>query len=177
MIVRTIAIVATAAVSLVVGSSVRAAEPVTDTYREAATALFTYLRTAENLARLRGTMVEREVAADKRWKEFGSDLAAHLDKHMSWETVREHIIVGYAEIFTEDDLKAILAFYQSSAGVKVLNDLERANQAGFFEGVKAARTNMEELRFKVLVEGQKNAAERKKAQAGVPRVTAAPATQ
>ena len=147
------------AASTFLAASPLAAEEITDSYRATATELMTYLRTEEHLGRLRATMVQREIATDKRWKEFTAELGAHLNQHMDWDTVRVFIVEGYAEHFTEEDLHAILAFYRTSAGVKVLQHSERINQAAFFKGVKLARENMDDLRYKIVELTQKEAAD------------------
>lgn len=145
-----------------------AADPVDPEFRKAAIELLAYLRTDEQLARVRETMVRREVESDKRWEEFQDELKAHLERYMGWVEVREFVIARYAAAFTEEDLKAILAFYRSPAGVKVLNHMERLKEEGFYAGVEAARSNLEELRFKMLEEGQRAAAESAKG-AGAPK--------
>ena len=96
-----------------------------ESYRITALELLEYLRTGSRLDVLKKAIVDREIKRDKRMKEFRPELLAHVNKYMPWEDVRESLVSAYTTAFTEEELKAILAFYQSPAGVKVLNHMER----------------------------------------------------
>ena len=131
-----------------------------ESYRITALDLLEYLRTGSRLDVLKKAIVDREIKRDKRMKEFRPELLAHVNKYMPWEDVRESLVSAYTTAFTEEDLKSILAFYQSPAGVKVLNHMERLNQAVFAAAAKHASDNADELRFQLVEETQKQAADK-----------------
>lgn len=54
-------------------------------------------------------------------KELKKRVADYLDKKLSWSNFREGYIDVYGEAFTEEELKALVAFYTSPVGQKVLN--------------------------------------------------------
>jgi hypothetical protein len=85
-----------------------------------------------------------------RANQFADAFAARFEKHFDAHNLTEIVIPIYDKHLSNEDLKELLAYYQSPFGqhmLKVLPEVARESQvAGFKLGQKAAQEAMEELK-------------------------------
>ena len=85
-----------------------------------------------------------------RAKQFADAFAQRFEKHFDPRALTETVIPIYDKRLSNEDLKQLLAYYQSPFGqrmLKVLPEVARESQAaGFKLGQKAAQDAMEELK-------------------------------
>jgi hypothetical protein len=85
-----------------------------------------------------------------RAKQFADAFAQHFEKHFDPHALTETVIPIYEKHLSSEDLKELLAYYQSPLGqrmLKVLPVVARESQAaGFKLGQKAAEQAMEDLK-------------------------------
>jgi uncharacterized protein len=101
------------------------------------------------IAQFRASVTESQ-PDNPRAKQFADAFAAHFEKHFDTHTLTESVIPIYDKHLSNDDLRELLAYYQSPFGqrmLKVLPEVARESQAaGFKLGQKAAQEAMEELK-------------------------------
>ncbi|MBT6274762.1 MAG: DUF2059 domain-containing protein [Chromatiales bacterium] len=149
-IIRTISLVALVAACQVGLVTAHAAESIPASYQAAASQLLDFVRTETHLAALRAAIVAQEIQRDKRLKEHRGHLEAHVVKHMGWEATRADIVQSYYKIFTEEDLRSLLAFYRSPVGQKVIEHMQRLNHQAFAAGARRSQDHHEELKTAIL---------------------------
>ena len=85
-----------------------------------------------------------------RAKQFADAFVARFQKHFDPNSLTERVIPIYDKYLTTDDLQALLDYYHSPLGqrmLKALPEVTRESQAaGFALGQKAAQETMEELK-------------------------------
>lgn len=52
-------------------------------------------------------------------KRYTDRLFSVMEESLSWQVLKEDYVAIYAQTFTEDELKGMLAFYKSSIGQSV----------------------------------------------------------
>jgi len=101
------------------------------------------------IAQFRASVTESQ-PDNPRAKQFADAFAAHFEKHFDPHSLTETVIPIYDKHLSTEDLKELLAYYQSPFGqrmLKVLPEVARESQvAGFTLGQKAAQEAMEELK-------------------------------
>jgi len=101
------------------------------------------------IAQFRASVTESQ-PDNPRAKQFADAFAQRFQKHFDPRTLTEMVIPIYDKHLSNEDLKQLLAYYQSPFGqrmLKVLPEVARESQAaGFKLGQKAAQDAMEELK-------------------------------
>lgn len=101
------------------------------------------------IAQFRASVTESQ-PDNPRAKQFADAFAARFEKHFDPRSLTETVIPIYDKHLSAEDLKELLAYYQSPFGqrmLKVLPEVARESQvAGFTLGQKAAQEAMEELK-------------------------------
>ena len=106
--------------------------------------------------------VEETQPNNPRAKQFMDAFTARFQKHFDPKSLNDQLIPIYDKYLTADDLRALLDYYRSPLGqrmLKALPELSRESQAtGFALGQKAAQETMEELKaeFPDFVPGEKD---------------------
>ncbi len=76
---------------------------------------------------------------------FEDILKSFMQKHMSWENLRDVYVQIYAEQFTESELREITAFYQTETGQKAVRLTPVLMQKGMMIGEQVVAENLPEL--------------------------------
>jgi uncharacterized protein len=101
------------------------------------------------IAQFRASVTESQ-PDNPRAKQFADAFAVRFEKHFDPHSLTETVIPIYDKHLSAEDLKELLAYYQSPFGqrmLKVLPEVARESQvAGFTLGQKAAQEAMEELK-------------------------------
>ena len=101
------------------------------------------------IAQFRSSVIDSQ-PDNPRAKQFADAFALRFQKHFDPRSLTETVIPIYDKHLSSEDLKELLAYYQSPFGqrmLKVLPEVARESQeAGFKLGQKAARDAMEELK-------------------------------
>jgi len=101
------------------------------------------------IAQFRASVTESQ-PDNPRAKQFADAFAARFENHFDPRSLTETVIPIYDKHLSAEDLKELLAYYQSPFGqrmLKVLPEVARESQvAGFTLGQKAAQEAMEELK-------------------------------
>ena len=67
------------------------------------------------------------------------------DKYLSWDIIAPHLAEVYAQTFTEQELKELIAFYRTPLGRKVAAETPELSRRGAVVGAKIAAEHMPEL--------------------------------
>jgi len=101
------------------------------------------------IAQFRASVTESQ-PDNPRAKQFADAFAQRFEKHFDPHALTETVIPIYDKHLSSEDLRELLAYYQSPFGqrmLKVLPEVARESQAaGFKLGQKAAQDAMEELK-------------------------------
>ncbi len=101
------------------------------------------------IAQFRASVTESQ-PDNPRAKQFADAFAQRFEKHFDPHALTETVIPIYDKHLSTEDLRELLAYYQSPFGqrmLKVLPEVARESQAaGFKLGQKAAQDAMEELK-------------------------------
>ena len=101
------------------------------------------------IAQFRANVTESQ-PDNPRAKQFADAFAARFQKHFDPHSVTETVIPIYHKYLSHEDLKALLEYYKSPFGqrmLKLLPEVARDSQlAGYTLGQKAAEEAMEDLR-------------------------------
>lgn len=118
-----------------------------------------HLQAAEELLVLTDTEATMEAAMDEMLRvqldqnpglaPFEGVMRDFFDEHLSWESVKDELIVLYADTFTEDELREIAAFYRTPVGQKAIATLPRLMAQGMQIGQRSVQENLPELERRV----------------------------
>jgi hypothetical protein len=101
------------------------------------------------IAQFRASVTESQ-PDNPRAKQFADAFATRFEKHFDPRSLTETVIPIYDKHLSSEDLKELLAYYQSPFGqrmLKVLPEVAHESQlAGFRLGQKAAQEAMEDLK-------------------------------
>jgi len=101
------------------------------------------------IAQFRASVTESQ-PDNPRAKQFADAFALDFQKHFDPRSLTETVIPIYDKHLSSEDLKELLAYYQSPFGQRMLKVLpevaHESQEAGFKLGQKAARDAMEELK-------------------------------
>jgi hypothetical protein len=101
------------------------------------------------IAQFRASVAESQ-PDNPRAKQFADAFALRFQKHFDPRSLTETVIPVYDKHLSSEDLKELLAYYQSPFGQRMLKVLpevaHESQEAGFKLGQKAARDAMEELK-------------------------------
>ena len=78
-----------------------------------------------------------------------------LEKYMSFESLKENLVVIYVEEFTENELNEIVAFYRTPTGRKTIAKLPVLAARGAQLGVSRVQQNISELEAMIDAETQR----------------------
>jgi hypothetical protein len=101
------------------------------------------------IAQFRASVTESQ-PDNPRAKQFADAFAVRFEKHFNPHSLTETVIPIYDQHLSSEDLKELLAYYQSPFGQRMLKVLpvvaRESQEAGFKIGQTAAQEAMEELR-------------------------------
>ncbi len=79
-------------------------------------------------------------------KKYTDKIVDIMEQYLSWQTLKDDMINLYAQTFTEDELKGMLAFYKSPVGQSVIDKMPALTQ----QGMSIAQKHMPEIQPKLM---------------------------
>jgi hypothetical protein len=90
-------------------------------------------------------LLKMQLQQQPKLQPYEDVLRNFLQKYMSWESLKADYARIYAEAFTEDELRQIIAFYKTPAGQKAINKIPTLMATGAALGQKRVQENRAEL--------------------------------
>lgn len=148
---RNLLIIVTAAVLVsMIGVTRVAAQNLTDTHLQAAEELLIEMDMEKTLAESINVVLDAQLQQTPELAQFEDVMRAFLQKYMSWQCLKEHMVQLYAEAFTEQELREIVAFYRTETGRKVIELTPVLMRKGMALGQQAVQEHMPELEQMIL---------------------------
>lgn len=158
--------------SLLLNPTVLAAQPqpVTQTpsshhqteARQAAEALFKALDYAKSYDETIQRLVDSQIQQMPVLAPYKPEMLAFLNKYMSWDSIKEEVIVMYSETFTAQELRELAAFYQTPLGKKALKKMPELVAKGAAMGQQ--RVQAHEAEFEAMIKKARKARESQQGQ-------------
>ncbi len=139
-----------------------AAPAVSPSHLEAAQTLMRQLRLKEFLDQSLDANLEAQVEMNPRLGDYVDILRAFLVKHVGWDAVKDDMTRIYVEAFTEQELRDLIAFYDTPTGQKAVKLLPVLLEKGVSLGQQRFQANVSELQD-ALAKRQAELAEKEKA--------------
>ena len=95
-------------------------------------------------------MLKVEMEQNPMLAQFEDILRAFFAKHMAWQTLQPEYVRLYMEAFTEDELRELIAFYQTETGKKSVSLMPQLMQQGATLGRRQVQDNQHELEQMIL---------------------------
>lgn len=102
--------------------------------------------------------IEMQMKANPMLVQIKPVLKKFMSKHLSYESLKDDMIKMYMEEFTEEELKAITAFYRTPAGKKTVERMPALALKGAELGMRKVQQNAGELQSMILDELNKKPA-------------------
>jgi len=102
--------------------------------------------------------IETQVKANPMMVQLKPVLKKFMSKYLSFESLKDDMIKLYMEEFTEEELKAIAAFYRTPAGKKAVDRMPVLAMKGAEMGMKKVQENVGELQRMIVEELNKKPA-------------------
>jgi uncharacterized protein len=97
-------------------------------------------------------MIQLQIQQNPQLGLYEQVLQRFVEKYMSWESLRPDLIALYTQAFTEDELREIVAFYQSPVGQKAIKAIPTLMAQGGQIGVKRIQEHLPELQAMIAEE-------------------------
>jgi hypothetical protein len=78
-----------------------------------------------------------------------------FEKHMGFESLKDDLVAIYMEVFTEEELNDIMAFYATPTGRKTLEKLPELSAKGAQLGQSRVQQNIQELQEMIVAESRR----------------------
>jgi hypothetical protein len=76
---------------------------------------------------------------------LGPKIKGFLAQHLSWKTLQPEFVALYQRSFTEDELKALIAFYKTPVGKKAITIMPKLQMQGSQIAMAKVQSHMNEL--------------------------------
>ena len=123
-------------------TAVRATEA---THRQAAESLLSLMDMDKLMSESIDQMLEMQVKQNPAIGQFKDEMKKFLSKYMSWSSMKEDMIKIYTAEFTEQELKELLAFYQTPLGKKTVAKMPKLMAKGAELGQQRVQEHLPEL--------------------------------
>ena len=121
---------------------VRASE---QTHRQAAEALLSLMDMDKLMSESIDQMLDMQVKQNPAIGQFKAQMKTFLSKYMSWASMKDDMIKIYTDEFTEQELKELLAFYQTPLGKKTVQKMPKLMAKGAELGQQRVQQHLPEL--------------------------------
>jgi hypothetical protein len=101
------------------------------------------------------TSLDAQIKANPAIAKFRPVILEFLNKHMSWDSLKDDFAKIYAEAFTLSELREIEAFYKTPIGKKLAKNTPALMAQGMELGQKRVQDNISELQEAIRKEAQK----------------------
>jgi len=91
-----------------------------DSHRQAVETLFRLTQMEQKINESVQTVAQLQIRQEPALADKQDILTAFLDKYIGWDAIRDDLAAMYLQTFTEDELKAMNAFYITPTGQKVI---------------------------------------------------------
>lgn len=122
MIKRSITLALCAAAALGLARPARAQEP-TPARMAAAEQLITSIDLEGSYKRTMDSMIQAQIRQNPMIAQFEPAMRAFFDRYLSWREVKPDMQRVYALTYTEDEMRQLIAFYQTPLGKRLLETL------------------------------------------------------
>ena len=122
-----------------------AATPIPASQSAAVQELFKTVDLQAEVRAMPDAMIASEVSRNPGLEPFRDVMVNWLKKYMTWQAMSPELTKLYAANFTEDELKAMTAFYKTPAGKKSLLKLPELTQRSAMIGAQLGQAHSEEL--------------------------------
>jgi uncharacterized protein len=119
-----------------------------------------HARAAEELLELMDMKSQMQQAMDVMMKaqtegnpmlaQFEDVMREFLNKYLAWEQIKPEYVRLYTEVYTEDDLRGLIAFYRTPLGQKVLAATPQVMQRGAEISQRRVQEHLPELTSAIL---------------------------
>ncbi len=140
----------TAVLVIVVGSLCTVAEAYTKSHIRAAEELLLVMEMPEMVSEMVDMVIESQFQQIPEMAQLEDVFRNFFAKHFSWERLRNHYIQIYVEAFTEQELREIIAFYQTETGKKLLRLGPELTSKSMILGQEIVIEHMPELEQMIL---------------------------
>lgn len=123
-----------------------AATPLPASHAAAVQDLFKAVNLEAEVKSMPDAMIASEVSRNPGLEPFRDVMVNWLKKYMTWQAMAPELTKLYAANFTEDELKAMSAFYRTPAGKKTLQKLPELTQRSAMIGAQLGQAHSEELK-------------------------------
>jgi hypothetical protein len=114
--------------------------------------LINVMQMPELMDRTINQMLDLQIQQNPQLAPYRDVMLKFFRKYLSWEAVEPDMIKLYTDTFTEDELKAIVQFYQTPAGQKAIKTLPELMSRGAEIGQRKVQENIGELQQMVAAE-------------------------
>jgi hypothetical protein len=116
-----------------------------ETHRQAAEALLNLMDMDNLMNESIDQMLEMQVKQNPAIGPFKDEMKKFLSKYMSWSTMKGDMVKIYMAEFTEQELKELLAFYQTPLGKKTVAKMPKLMAKGAELGQQRVQEHLPEL--------------------------------
>lgn len=126
------------------GPALHAAGP--DSHRQEVETLFRLTQMEQKIDESVQSVAQLQLRQDPSLAGKQEALMAFLEKYIGWNAIREELAKMYMDTFTEDELKAMNAFYITPTGQKVITIVPELVQQRNMLAMQRLQANIGELR-------------------------------
>jgi uncharacterized protein len=122
----------------------------------AARELVDALNVQKVLDRSMENMLRAQTEQNPAMEQFADIMRAFFAKYVTWATLRDSYAQIYADLFTVQELRDMLAFYHSPTGRKVAELTPELTERGSELGRQAVQAHLPELQAQIMARLQQN---------------------
>ena len=111
----------------------------------AANDLLNVLRFEQTTNHTINMMIDLQIQSDPSMQDYADVFRDFFAKYMNISDLKKEVVLIYADCFTEDELKGLIAFYGTELGQKCLEKLPEAMERGAIIGQTEVYKNLPEL--------------------------------
>jgi uncharacterized protein len=119
------------------------------THRHAAVELLDLMDQKRTLDSAMNTMLDVQTQANPSLAELRPVMRTFLQKHMSWDAIKDDFARIYVEAFSEPELRELIAFYKTPIGRKSIKLMPKLMEQGAQIGAKRVQEHMPELQQQI----------------------------
>ena len=117
--------------------------------------LFTVMKLDKTFQETLDKMVDVQIVQNPSIAPAKATLMKFFEKHMGWESMKPELAKIYMKHYTDEELKELTTFYQTSVGQKTALIMPTISAEGAALGQKRVQDNMGELQEMLQKEFQK----------------------
>lgn len=134
------------------GTTLHAAEP--DSHRQEVETLFRLTQMEQKIDESVLSVAQLQLRQDPALADRQDALMAFLEKYIGWNAIREELAQMYMKTFTEEELKAMNAFYITPTGQKVITIVPQLVQQRNMLAMQRLQANIGELQAAIAHEAK-----------------------